>query len=48
MANLNRFIYAQDEYGFSSILEDLKLGRKVGHWMRSFSQMKGFGAIKKH
>jgi hypothetical protein len=31
IANLNRFIYAQDEYGFSSILEELKLGREVGY-----------------
>jgi len=32
MTDLNRFIDAQDEYEFLNILEELRLGQKIGHW----------------
>ena len=44
MTDLNRFIDAQDGYGFLNILEELRLGQKIGHWMWFvFPQIKGLG-----
>jgi len=44
MDSLNRFIDAQDDYGFSSILEEIRCGQKVGHWMWFvFPQLRGLG-----
>ena len=48
MTDLNRFIDAQDEYGFLNILEELRLGQKTGHWMWFvFPQIKGLGTSYK-
>jgi uncharacterized protein (DUF1810 family) len=44
MDNLHRFIDAQDDYGFSSILEEIRNGQKTGHWMWFiFPQLRGLG-----
>ena len=46
--SLNRFIDAQDEYSFSKILEELRYGEKIGHWMWFvFPQLKGLGTSSK-
>ena len=44
MDSLYRFIDAQDDYGFSSILEEIRCCQKVGHWMWFvFPQLRGLG-----
>jgi uncharacterized protein (DUF1810 family) len=44
MESLNHFIDAQDEYGFISILEEIRIGQKTGHWMWFvFPQLRGLG-----
>ena len=46
--SLNRFIDAQDEYSFSKILEELRYGEKIGHWMWFvFPQLKALGTSSK-
>ena len=42
--NLTRFIEAQNEAVYETVLDELRQGRKSGHWMWFiFPQMKGLG-----
>jgi uncharacterized protein (DUF1810 family) len=42
---LSRFIQAQNQYPYANILQELKNGRKTGHWIwYVFPQMKGMGS----
>ena len=44
MDKLYRFIDAQDDYGFSRILDEIRNGQKTGHWMWFvFPQLRGLG-----
>ena len=45
MADLNRFLHAQDDFGtYSEALREMKAGRKTTHWMWFiFPQLKGLG-----
>lgn len=45
MADLNRFLQAQDDFGtYGRALQEMKVGRKITHWMWFiFPQLKGLG-----
>lgn len=45
MADLNRFLQAQDDFGtYVLALQEMKVGRKITHWMWFiFPQLKGLG-----
>ena len=45
MADLNRFLHAQDDFGtYNQALREMKAGRKTTHWMWFvFPQLKGLG-----
>ena len=45
MADLNRFLHAQDDFGtYNQALQEMKAGRKTTHWMWFvFPQLKGLG-----
>lgn len=41
---IERFVEAQENYGYESALEEIRQGRKRGHWIWFiFPQMKGLG-----
>jgi uncharacterized protein (DUF1810 family) len=45
MADINRFIHAQDDFdGYQQAIRELKAGRKTGHWIwYIFPQIQGLG-----
>ncbi len=44
MDDLERFVAAQDETGWEEILDELRCGRKTGHWIWFvFPQLRGLG-----